>query len=578
MMKFNFKKIAMSLLTAVCLPAFGAENVTYDYEYLDMPVFCKGTWFGCRMNNEGNHTSQAFYTVVGNKQLEGWNEEPQLQNEGLAYEFMTWQNDPVNFRNPLPAEGTYTFGKDETAGEKVLWQYSRIYKRDGNGNYEWKRSITDGTLTITVTTEDDEKYYNYDLTVTDEKNKTHHVTYKSRFVSYEDDSDGPSDVLCKDIDVTAISERAYFKKTTAAGDAMHLRILFSDMPYDAEYDEWSAYPGSIFYTELYAPMSAQGLANGEYIVTEESGAPFTVQAGEIAEMAGVRFARGSYNQYVDALSRIHWGVYESGKLVVSGEGAERRIEGTFTTPEGFNIHFVYNGELPILNMPESGLTADRVLDLTDADVTFEYHGDVNAHGDAANWKLIFTPVTGTDGLQIELATGTKYYGQGILTGTYKASPSKEAWPGEYSKGKREDGAPNGTWYLGDIDEEGIPHLLAPAASGNLDVNNVGDGKYDLRFNFDDGLGHKWSGEWAGTPKCVKVGAGPDFPAGVDDVTIGNTISLEGRDIVLAATAEVTVADLTGRIIFRGVAERVTLPEAGLYIVTANTKTVKVIAQ
>lgn len=571
----NYNLSLAFIITMIFAGVFNLRAETeYDYEYLDMPVLCKAVWFGCRMNyDETNHAKQAFYTVIGDKPLESWSERPYLQNEGIAYEFLTWQDDAVDFRNPLPAPGTYKYGEKESDGEKVLWQYSTIYKRDGNGNYEWERKITDGELNVSIVNEDDNDYYVYDLIATDEKGKTHHVTYKSRFVSYEDDSDGPSEVLCKDINVTAQSHRAYFKKISDDGKSMHIRILFSDMPYDEEYDEFSDYPGSVFYTELYAPYSPNGLANGTYDVTAEYGDAFTVQQGEIVEFAGVKYARGSFDQYVDGNSRVHWGVYDSGTLEVSGEGSARRIEGNFLTPEGFSVKFVYEGEINILNMPVSGLTQNKTLNLVDAEATFEYLGDINAHGDVAVWSIKLTPDTGTDGAVIELCTNTPYYLDGIMTGTYKASRSTTAWPGEYLKGKTGDTGMTGTWYMGNIDEDGIPGLYAPAASGDFVIENKGNNLYSLNFSFDDGLGHIWDGSWEGTPKMVKLGSGPD--SSVSDIECDAQFRLEGRKVIVTVPTAISAYTASGHVIFSGSAHEVELPGTGVYIVTIDGKAHKI---
>ena len=552
-----------------------AEAETYDYEILDIPVLCNAIWYGSQMNwDKNDHKTQAFQTILGTKALGG---DGMPQNESTVYSFLTYQTTPVDEKEPMPATGHYTMGDKE--GDMIIENSAMIYKRDGNGNYEWNRKVTDGHLDITTTEEDGYTYWNYDLVLVDEAGKKHHVTYKSRFVEYDDQSQPyDTDILLKDLNVKVNTVRATYKKINDS-NAMHVRVVLTDQHWDEEYQEFDHnYPATELYTEMYLPYSPEGFVNGEYKVAEEYGPEYTIQPGEIVEMAGVRFARGSYAQFIGANSDIHWGVYKSGKLTIAGEGDERTITAEFLTEEDYTVKFTYKGALSIMSMPDSGLTEDKTLDLTDAKATFEYYGDYYSYGGASTWFVKFSP-TGDhkDGFQTELSSKSKYFKNGILSGTYTASRSTSLWPGEYAKGRKTETLLTGTWYMGEFDEEGLPHLYAPATSGDLNITNHNDGTYTVEFNFSDGLNHTWKGTWTGTPICEQKVQDPDDSA-VDTIGADSGLTVEGLDVVLAGEQELRVADAQGRTVFAGRTSRLTLPSAGFYILTVDGKAFKVMAR
>ena len=39
--------------------------------------------------------------------------------------------------------------------------------------------------------------------------------------------------------------------------------------------------------------------------------------------------------------------------------------------------------------------------------------------------------------------------------------------------------------------------FAPAISGNLNIENQGNGQYKMTFDFNDDKNHRWYGEWSG---------------------------------------------------------------------------------
>ena len=553
-----------------------SEAETYDYEYLNIPVLCASIWYGSLMNtNTEDHTTQGFQTILGTKAL---GSDGMPQNESTVYSFLTFQYASVDQKEPMPATGDYTMSNKE--GDMVIENSAMIYQRDGNGNYEWERKVTDGHLKIFTTEADGYTYWNYDLVLVDELGKKHHVTYKSRFVEYDDQSQMyGTNRLTKNLDLKIKDMFAYYKGLDESGKTMKVNLFLSDLPKDdPEYGgfDMSDLPGTQFHTEMYVPFSADGvIANGTYTVTPEYGADFTICPGEIVAFAGIEYAAGSYAEYIGKSQDVHWGVYESGTVTIAGEGKERTITAEFMTPEKYSVKFNYKGEIPTLDgMPDSGLTENKVLDLTDAKATFEYYADHYGYGgEASTWLIKILP-TGDrkDGMQTELSTKARLIAKGILTGTYTASRSTNLWPGEYLKGRKTESLLVGTWYMGDFDEEGLPHTYAPSTGGDLKVTNHGDGKYTIEFEFSDGVNHIWKGAWSGTPEIIeKVSA-------VDDINADGNMTVQGRDIILPGEHDLCVADTQGRVLFRGMASGYTLPSAGLYIIVVDSKASKVIVK
>ena len=579
MTKNNFRSIVIACALAaggLFAPAFPMHAVqqaetAYDYETLDIPVLCGAIWYGCLMNTDkADHTTQAFQTILGTKAL-GSDGLP--QNESIVYSFLTFQSSKVDDRNPMPAVGHYTMGDKE--GDMIIENSAMIYKRDGNGNFEWERKVTDGHLDITATEEDGHTYWSYDLVLVDDKGKKHHVTYKSRFVEYDDQSQDNSMYLSKNIDVKAGNVISNFQSVDDSGDTMHVKMYLTSVKDEADQGSRS---GCEFYTELFMPYNQNGFSNGTYSVIEEYGPDFSVRPGEILNFAGMYYPVGSYVQYVDPNGGAHWGCYQSGTITISGEGSERTIVADFTTVEGFNVKFTYTGELILKNLPEPGLTADKTLDLQNAEATFEYYGDKYEYGGASTWFVTLKP-TGDrkDGFQTELSTKTTHSKEGIPTGNFRMSTSTGLWPGEYAQGRKTETLLTGTWYLSDFDEDGIPHLYIPARGGDLSVVNNNDGTYTIDFVFDDGLNNTWSGKWTGKPTIdVKVEEG-QYDA-VEAIGMDNLLTIEGRDIILSGETILNVADTQGRVIFNGRTSRFTLPAAGLYILTVEGKAFKAIVK
>ena len=514
----NFTTTLLLLLATILgfSSAKGAET-NYDYEFT-ASVLCQADWYGSR-RSDGNHQLNNYYLVQGNKELA---EDGTPSASSTVYALDFFGAAPDDQRNPQPPVGTYTFSS--TLGNNVLYNDIHVYQVDGNGNYEIDRGFKAGTLEISTYEKDGNAYYKYEAVLTDEIGKTHHVTYESRFITYNDLSQGSLE-LEKDLDFKCIN--AYAKYRSVSDGVMNVFLELSDMPKDDEGNySYADLPGNQMMIELYLPF-VKTLANGTYTPSDDAGDAFTMETGEIVNYASVQYAVGSYVQYVFTGQQIAWGCVKSGTLTISGEGSQKTIVGDFMTDYGYSIKFTYEGEIPIDKIPETGITGDITLDLEGATAQFECVGDRERLNNCRNWYITILPAEGKDhGFISYINTRNENFYDGIASETYTASPSKVPWKGEYLKGsKNEKGQLRGTWALTSFDESGQPQVNAPAQSGDLNITQHEDGQtYTLDFNLNDGLGHNFKGSWTGKPELINS-CGDE--TGINDVTSVNGKHIEG---------------------------------------------------
>lgn len=546
--------------------AMACLGQTYDYNF-QATVFADGQFFGTRYTNETVHpyTLNSYYTVLSDKPLSE-DYEDGLMPGGTYYAFQIMGAAPANMRHILPPDGTYKYS--DTVAMNVLLSNAHIYVLDGNGNYEVDRAVTGGKLVLTTTEKDSSSYLNYDLVLTDNLGKTHHVTYTSRFVEYTDKSQ-VAKRLEKDLDFTAKSAQGKFKELDKNG-VMQMQLYFSSLALDEDGDyDASELPGSFIYLQTYLNYTPEGIANGEYDITPNFGAPFTMADGEIKTQWGIEWAVGSYVEYVHYGSTLHWGVFKSGKLIVSGEGDSRTYTAQFVTEEGFLVKFTYTGALQLKKMPESSLTEDVTLNLTNATCTASYIGNTY-DSQLATWILRFKSADGKQQWQTELASKDPNYKNGIKSATYTMAPNNNLWGNDYLRGQRVKGALVGTWYMSGFDAEGTPHILAPSEGGDLKIDNQGDGIYEIQFSFNDGMAHTWSGQWIGSPEIID-------DSGVGSAYAEPSITRNGDSvtITLPSTSRYDIYDVAGRKLESGESDVITISGRGIYLVRIDGKTLKV---
>lgn len=512
----QFATFLLVLLAAV----FGtstAKAQSYDYDFT-ATVLCQADWYGTRLSN-GSHTINSYYLVLGDKDL-GSDGYPAKSSTVYAIQFFGAA--PTDEYNPNPQPGTYTYSS--AIADNVLMDNAHIYQRDGNGNYEIDRSVTDGQLEISTYEKDGNTYYKYDLELTDDIGKTHHVSYESRFIVYSDQSQAGEN-LEKDQDFVCNGQVCTYK--SLKDGVMKLRLYLTDMTDQGYGFEYDRLPAREMYLDVYAPKD-KVLPNGTYTVSEEAGTAFTLTQGELVEFAGVKYPIGTYLNYIYGSQFVAWGCAKSGTLTVSGEGDEKKVVADFMTDYGFSIKFTYEGTLPVNGIPLTDFTEDVDLDLEGATAQFECIGDYENMGDVRNWYITILPAEGKDhGFISYICTKAESFFDGIATDTYTASRSKTPWKGEYIKGGvNSEGQLKGTWALTHFNAEGMPTVNAPAYDGDLNITQHEDGEtYTIEFKMTDGAEHHFSGSWTGKPELINTCG--DQPSGIKDLTTEDEKQVEG---------------------------------------------------
>lgn len=532
MKKILFPLICIAAASGIALPAGAAD---YDYDF-NASVLCDATWYGIR-RSEGSHSIHSYYLVLGDREL---NAEGMPAAGGTYYALDFFGSAPEDERAPQPAAGTYNFSN--AIGQNVLYNDIKVYILDGNGNYEVDRGFTAGRLEITTDEVDGNTYYNYEAFLTDNTGRSHHLTYRSRFIEYYDASQGSMD-LEKDISYTGIN--AYAKYREVNDGTMQVYLDVTDMTCNDEGDYvFNPLPARQMIMELYMPVGKE-LANGVYTATNDYGAAFTMQTGEIVNQFGVQYAAGSYLQYIFEGQQVAWGCVNSGTLTISGEGNHKTIKGDFLTDYGFSVKFTFEGDVPLNKLPATGFTENKELDFDGASAVFECIGDANKLNNCRNWNITIKPASGKDhGFKTWICSRGATFFDGVSSETYSASPSATPWKGEYLKGKTEsDGTLSGTWALTEFDAAGKPQVNAPALGGDMEITRHSDNvTYTIKFCLNDNIGHEFKGEWTGVPEMIN--------ACNDEAGLSLTTA-EGKTVT-------GIYDLTGR--------RVDSSAAGLFII------------
>lgn len=535
---YSLAGIAITFATAV--PTQAAD---YDYDF-NASVLCDARWYGTR-RSEGNHSLHSYYLVLGDREL---NAEGMPAAGGTYYALDFFGAGPADERVPQPAAETYSFS--HSLDQNILYDDIKVYVLDGNGNYEIDRGFTDGKLVVTTDETDGNIYYTYEAFLTDNTGRSHHVKYRSRFIEYQDLSQGSMD-LEKDINFTGINAHARYREVK--DDVMHLYLDVTDMTLDEDGKyEYYPLPTRQMIMELYMPAGNQ-LANGVYTLTDDHGDAFTLQTGEIVNMAGVEYAVGSYLQYVFEGQQVAWGCVKSGTLTVSGEGDHKTITGDFLTDYGFTVKFSFEGEVPVDKLPQTGFTENKDLDFEGASAVFECVGDANRLNNCRNWNITINPAPGKDhGFKTWICSRGATFFDGVSSETYTASPSSAPWKGEYLKGKMEsDGSLSGTWALTEFDSAGKPQVNAPALGGDMEITRHSDNvTYTIKFCLNDNIGHEFKGEWTGIPEMINA---CNDEAGLSLTTV------EAKTIT-------DIYDLTGR--------RIDNPVSGLFLIRYSDGTIE----
>lgn len=157
--------------------------------------------------------------------------------------------------------------------------------------------------------------------------------------------------------------------------------------------------------------------------------------------------------------------------------------------------------------PYSTLTEDITVNIgNDVSATALYY---YKSGTTKQWRMNIVPNGAGEGFRIALNATQEdadIY-NGIPSGTYKAAtPSYGTEAGEFGIGFStylDYAHTSSTWYAkldegGDLFDYSTYIDMAPAISGNIIIDNKGNGEYKIEFECIDDAGYTFSGTWEGT--------------------------------------------------------------------------------
>lgn len=446
-------------------------------------TYLTGTYYGNQYGNNGEYNYETYLSdepVVDGKVYIG----------GTYYIFDMYAGAPADPSNPMPPAGTYTLGqKGATEAMTFTPEYSRGFKAIDDEEYEFNVTFAEGTLTLDV----DGDNVTIEAILKDVNGEMHHVSYSgpAAYTIYEDKGSGIDDA-----DITATYGQAELMARLDNDSMMEVMLALGDV----DIAGGEASNGHLFWIDTFLPFNEDGyLTPGNYPVTNtsESG---TVLEG--TDMMGM-YVLGSYITLYDASGNYSYVTIKSGFMDISGEmGSAQTITGEFTTEEGATLTLTYNGLLRVEGTePFSTLTEDVVLDFEGATCTANYFGDNNYQTGGGNWQIRIHPNTDNgmkDGMFIDLVdTGCDFL-SGITSGTYVTGGGLPE-PGQYRYGflNLSNGALQGTMYLGAQNDNGEYIEYAPAVGGDLIIENLGNSRYTISFDFIDDKDHHFSGTWTG---------------------------------------------------------------------------------
>ena len=418
--------------------------------------------------------------------------------------------DPENPENPLPAAGEYRISSDS---EDMTFSDFMSYPTIPG----YVAMIVDGTVNIS--------YEGTDIIIegiwTDENNATHHFVFNGPMeVTDMTEPEGPDDPDVPEtpegFNIEAINAQASYDGKIS--DIMSASITFTDMELDG--DGYFILPGNALRIIAYMPYNADGdIPSGTYNVTAEYGGLNTIEVGEVYDYgSGYYDGDGTYLEvYGNATGWLPTEILaiSEGTMTVSGSAGNYTVECEFTTEDGTPVTCTYNGPIDIENIPQpySTLTEDYTLDLLYADASATFYEDFYGDG-PGEWKITIYPESGSgDGLMIDLYCNGNFT-DGIASGTYTVADNQYLGNDmEYIPGYIDQyyGSLYGTNYQhyegGMADQIG----MAPAVSGDLEITNIGDGTYNIKFTFKDDRGNTWNGEYEGYVSLQNYSSAPKPP-------------------------------------------------------------------
>lgn len=459
----------------------GAAVTHYDYEYV-LTDFV-GSYYGSKFGKNGEHN---FNSTFHNMKLDGF-----FFIDGVSYIFDIYAPAPEDADNPLPKAGKYTLGKEDETKEMTFTPDSRIENVDNSGLITFSSYLKEGEMNIS--------YENGNIVmeafVVDTLGKSHHVSYNGRapYDDYSEDEENPElTIIDRDVDFDAPNSWTTYAYSEGLEEGL---IKVNISLYDMNFDSYGyyIYPGNKLSIDAIMPYDRnRDITPGTYTVST------SMETGTICPIEENFDGNGTYLVYFDEEGKDSYGFVKEGTMTIKKENGSYTVECDFVTAEGHKVTCRYTGPMKIAGLPGpfSTLTEDYTLNLEGAAGEAMYFGYFYfMEGD--DWVVRLMPGDCPDGFFTEIVTETGKFEDGIPSGTYKPASGTYPKPGEYSIGKMNLLTLEGTMYVGNFDEEGIPGSYAPAITGDLVIVNNGDGTYDISFKFGDDSGNTWDGSWSG---------------------------------------------------------------------------------
>lgn len=468
------------------------QEPAVDWDYDMTATAFQGHYYDTRYGHNGEYN---YYTWLSDKPFD---ENGSAQPGGTYYLFDMYAGAPDDPLKPLPPAGTYLLGEDGSTAEMTFSNsYSRVTGYNDLGEESINEYFSEGTLVVVY--ENDS--LKMEAQLTDRAGALHRVVYAQPVPEYLFGDGGLGEeylTIERDMNVVPVYAGAsYFSDENGI---MEVYMTFSDMKTDSEGEFIT--PGSALRLEgVYMPLDEDGkIAVGTYNLTSEYGDAFTMYAGEMYELLGYLFPYGCYLEYTDEEGDVYYGFAVEGTMDVKESNGIYDITCNFKTPEGHSVTCRYSGELEVTGVPGplSTLTEDYTLEFAETSAIGYYYGDIMGTG-GGNWYVKVSPSDGMtgDGFITYLVGEGLDFAAGIPSGTYKAAASANyIYPNEYQVGYMSGSGLGGTMYLGGYTESGVTSY-APATSGDLYIENHGDGTYTFSFSFLDDKGFTWDGEWTG---------------------------------------------------------------------------------
>ncbi len=476
--------------------------IAYDYT-LEAESF-RGHYYGTNYGKNGEYN---YYTWISDLPFDDLG---RTQVGGTYYLFDLYAGAPESEDKPLPPAGTYTLGETASTAEMTFSrEYSRVRATDTDGNLTLDVYFAEGTVTIAY----GDGTMEVEAKLQDTEGKWHHVVYNQPVPEYLIGDGGTSSggylTIERDTDMEPSSVSAGYMGEGESEDVMDVVLTFSDIETDENGND--ILPGYNLGIEFFTPYDEDGaIAEGTYTIDAakaENKEAFSIVPGEMQTLLYYLFPYETFLEYLEPAENPdeeplgRYGFCCEGTMTVKKIDSGYEIHCDFYTDEGMHVTCSYTGNVAVSGVPGpiSTLDGDYTLDLSNAtDARAIDFGDIYyAGGDM--WMIEIYPgdgVTG-DGFMTTIVGKSTDFAAGIPSGTYKACASNYYMNvGEYLYGYLSSSL-NGTFYLSGFQEDGSVTEYAPAISGDLNIENHGDGTYTFSFEFLDDRGYTWDGEWTG---------------------------------------------------------------------------------